>query len=380
VQSRGGPQLQSQHLRISGTQFVARDGRPFDWRGITAFRLVEMVAHGRASEADAYLRWAAAKRLTGVRVLAMAGNLFTLSPADGQRALPTLLEMAERHGLHVEVVALADTAAVHVDADAHVKAIGEICARHANALLEIANEPVHPTQAKAIHDPAYLKSLAALVPSVVPVSLGSVETGEGFASGTYVTWHAPRSGRHGWPAEIEQGAALVQKFAKPVVSDEPIGAADRASPGRRDNVPAHFRESARIARRAGVYATFHYEGGLQAKRPTRTELACLDAWLAGLSDKRGQPPFFAKKGDRRVGRTADPIAPRAAVPDYRLKVKFTVTVSSAARGVSCATTGVKRHCRTAVNAASSSCGTERRTCTSRTPPAVSSRTSAMTTP
>jgi hypothetical protein len=98
-----------------------------------------------------------------------------------------------------------------------------------------------------------------------------------------VTWHAPRSGRRGWPAEIAAGAALMKRFRKPIVNDEPIGAADTAVPGRRDNNPAHFREAAIASRRAALGATFHYESGLQGKLPTPAELACLDAWLAGLS-------------------------------------------------------------------------------------------------
>ena len=35
-----------EHLRISGTKFIKANGSVFDWRGITAFRLLEFVAHG----------------------------------------------------------------------------------------------------------------------------------------------------------------------------------------------------------------------------------------------------------------------------------------------------------------------------------------------
>jgi len=272
--------LASGHLKTSGSRFVTADGRPFDWRGVTAFRLVEMAAHGREREADAYLAWAASKKLTVVRVLAMADVLFKLSPADGLHAVPRVLDLAQKHGLHVEVVALADTASIQVDIPRHVKAIGTIAERHPNALIEIANEPGHPTQAKALHDPSYLKSLADLVPPGVPVALGSAEAGADPAAATYVTWHAPRGAN--WPAQIARGAALVAKYKKPVINDEPMGAADAAVPGRRDNDPARFRAAAVETRKAGLGATFHYEGGLHAKIPTAKELACLDAWLAGL--------------------------------------------------------------------------------------------------
>jgi len=271
-------------LSVKGRSFVSPDGRPFEWRGITAFRLVDLVARGRTRDADEYLAWAASKKLNVVRVLAMADVLFELSPVEGRRALPRLLDLAGTHGLYVEVVALADTALVPVDIRRQVEAIGEICRRHPNGLIEIANEPAHPTQANQLHDPAYVASLRALIPRDVPVSLGSVESGEGYGGGDYVTWHGPRSSD--WPARMAEGAALVRKYGKPVVNDEPMGAADEPSPGRRDSDPAHFREAAAAARRAGIGATFHYEGGLQARRPSVTEMICLDAWLGGLSAAR----------------------------------------------------------------------------------------------
>jgi len=241
---------------------------------------VEFVADAREAEADAYLKWAASKKLTVVRVLVMADMLFKLSPADGVRSLPTLLEIASRHGLYVEVVALADTAHIEIDIPAHVRAVGEICDRFGNALLEIANEPVHPTQTRALHDPAYLQQLARMLPKGLPVSLGSVGENDGYGAGDYLTWHAPRG-----PEQVRalaQGAALIRQFNKPVISDEPIGAADAAIPGRRDNSPDRFRAAARATRRAGMGATFHYEGGLQAKLPSKIELTCLNAWLGGL--------------------------------------------------------------------------------------------------
>ena len=97
----------------------------------------------------------------------------------------------------------------------------------------------------------------------------------------YATWHAPRDNKlDGWAhvLGIAQGAAYLQKFRKPVVSDEPIGAGPKYEAGRRDDAPARFRAAALLTRLAGLGATFHYEGGLQARIPEGRELECFEAW------------------------------------------------------------------------------------------------------
>src|SRR5262245_44281166 len=136
----------AQRLQIQGTRFVAPDGRDFRWRGITAFRLVDYVADGQEELAARYLEWAGRQGLTVVRVLTMMAGQFDLRPADGRRALPRVLELAAKNGLHVEVVALAGTADIPVNLQEHLGEIGKILAAHPNGVLEIANEPVHPSQ------------------------------------------------------------------------------------------------------------------------------------------------------------------------------------------------------------------------------------------
>ena len=189
---------------------------------------------------------------------------------------PGCSRLAAARGLHVEVVALVDTKDLKPDIDAHVKAVGEIASRHPNALVEIANEPAHPTQSAAVHDAGELKRLAALIPRGVPVSLGSAEEDHGYAGAGYATYHFPRSGGStpwGHVVRLADGAAFVTKWKKPVVSDEPIGAGPVSIPGRRDNDPDRFRAAALLTRMAGLGATFHYEQGLQARIPTGSNCA-----------------------------------------------------------------------------------------------------------
>jgi len=279
------------HLNIRGAAFE-KSGERFEWRGITAFRLAEMIAHGREHEAVAFLDWAARQKLTVVRVLLMAQHLFQLEPEEGRTALPRLLELAGARNLHVEAVLLADTKATDLDQQHHVKAAGEIAAAYGNALIEIANEPWHATQDVRLHDPTLVKKLAALVPATVPVALGSAERNTGYSAGRYATWHSPRaSGQEGWGhvLALADGAKLVADWGKPVISDEPIGAADALVPGRRDNEPARFGAAAALSRLAGLGATFHYEGGLQARLPTAREAAALAEWSAALDLLRDLP-------------------------------------------------------------------------------------------
>ena len=267
-------------LAVEGTQFVRPDGTRFQWRGITAFRLAELIARGREAEATAFLDWAAAQKLTVLRVLVMAHHLFQLSPAEGRAALPKLLALAEARGLYVEVVALADTAEVLVDLEEHVRAVGDAAGQYGNTLVEIANEPVHPTQHPRVHDPVTLLGLARLVPEVIPVALGA-DGGDAHAAGDYSTVHLSRdTGRAGWAhvTAIADAAALIERWKKPVVSDEPIGAGAEFQPGRRDNDPARFRAAGLLTRLTGLGATFHYENGLHARIATGRELECLQAW------------------------------------------------------------------------------------------------------
>ncbi|HEU4926061.1 MAG TPA: hypothetical protein VFT24_03375 [Vicinamibacterales bacterium] len=279
-------------LQIRGTSFVQGESS-FEWRGITAFRLLEQIARGREGEAIAYLDWAGAQKVTVVRVLTMAKHLFELNPGDGLRALPRLLALASERRLIVEVVALADTAALQPDLSQHVKAVATIAAAHPNAVVEIANEPWHPTQDPRLHDPAFVRALADLVPGQVPVALGSIEGGDGYAAaGRYATWHSPRSNdadNWGHVLALADGAALLRKWQKPVVSDEPVGAAEALIPGRRDNDPRRFAAAAAMTLLAGPGATFHYEGGLQARIPSGRELECFQAWSQGLDAMASMP-------------------------------------------------------------------------------------------
>jgi hypothetical protein len=261
--------------------FATADHRPFQWRGITAFRLLEYGARGKENDVERFLAWAEQQGLTVVRVLAMGGGFMNLSPEDGRRALPRLLEMASAHGLHVEIVSLAGTRDVPLDIDRQLEEIGRIALEHDNAVIEVANEPAHPSQMDEVHRPEVLVRLRSRVARTVPVALGLVDGLDRRSAGDYVTWHSPRDDANdGWGhvLALAQGPDLIRQWNKPVVSDEPVGAGPVYQAGRRDDSPSRFRAAALVTRLTGLGATFHYEGGLQATIPSGRELECFNAW------------------------------------------------------------------------------------------------------
>ena len=296
-------------LRADGRRLVDESGRPFVWRGITGFRAVELVATGRATAADSFFAWARAQDASVVRVLTMSANLFRLAPDAGVAALPKTLELAARHGLYVEVVGLADTASIQVDHRTHMRAVGAACAARPNCLIEIANEPRHPTQDSRVGDPAYLRELRSVVPRSVPVALGAAHGGDDesaeFAGGDYVTVHGNRADdespadpadRAGWRwvGRIAAQRALSERTGKFVVNDEP----------RRDDLTAGKHLAvALLCRVMGVGDTFHYSGGLQADVATGAELAALAARRRGWS---AIPPDFSSSS-REVGASDAPV-------------------------------------------------------------------------
>lgn len=257
------------------------DGRPFEWRGITAFRLLEQEAAGQGDAVDRYLAWVADRQLTVVRVLAMAQHLFELTPDRGLAHLEGLLRRAQAHGLRVEIVALADTASYEIDPAAHVDAVAAIAARYPNAFLEIANEPYHGTQQPRVRDDGYLMSLLGRVPPGVIASAGEAGYPRVYRQGSYATVHMSRSsGANGWGhvRDLIEGRRMLAETRRPLISDEPIGAGPGFEPGRRDDIPERFRAGAVFTRMLGLGATFHYEGGLHAAIPSGRELECFEAW------------------------------------------------------------------------------------------------------
>jgi hypothetical protein len=274
-------------VRAEGRFLVCADGRVFRWRGVTAFRLVDLVADGREAEAVKYLDWAGKADFNVVRVLATLCCWFDLPPDVGQRALPKVLALARARGMHVQVVALAGTAPHErpIDLEAQVRAIGVLAAAHDNAIVEIANEPEHNTQDKRLHDFAYVDKLATLVPAEVLTIGGSARYDHAVTPplGDLVTRHLSRLDNMWEMMQRLRGLDHVARTTgRPVLSGEPFGAGEKRVPGTREIDPDLFFTYGALCRVFELACNFHLEAGLNATQPGKLQLAAADAFIAGM--------------------------------------------------------------------------------------------------
>jgi hypothetical protein len=276
-------------VRAEGQALVCADGTVFRWNGVTAFALLDHVADGRRTEADAFMRWARATGFNLVRVLAVAHHLFKLEPADGRRHLDALFSMAAARGLYVEIVAIADSGPLMMSPSRlreQVEAVGRASAAHPNAIVEIANEHYHPTQSPALHDPEFLRELArGIPPGVLYTESAASDDAARDPQGQFITRHLSRAGTG--TQMLDRLSLLVKLGAetgKPVVSGEPIGAGERDQPGRRLANPGFFRDLARRTAAAGLAGgTFHCEDGIFARIPGPVQQLCAKAWVEGAA-------------------------------------------------------------------------------------------------
>jgi hypothetical protein len=273
-------------IRAEGRTLVCADGTLFRWRGVTAFRLADLVADGREAEAVRYLDWAHRMGFNAVRVLATLCCWFDLPPEAGQKALPKLLALAKDRGIHIQIVALAGTAPHErpIDLEAQVRAIGAIAAAHDNAVVEIANEPGHDTQDQRLDNFAYVDKLAALVPVAVLTIGGSAGVDDAVTPplGDLVTRHLSRLDDM-WEMmqRVRRLDHVAQATGRPVLSGEPFGAGEKRVPGTRETDPDLFFTYGALCRVFELSCNFHLEAGLHATLPGPVQQAAADAFVAG---------------------------------------------------------------------------------------------------
>jgi hypothetical protein len=299
-------------LRVDARRLVTVTGDVFEWRGVSAFRLIDHLADGRERDADAYLDWARDTGFNVVRVLTRLDTWADLSAADGQRLLPDLLARAAARGMYVEAVATVNSANDSYDWRGHARRVAEICAAAPNCLYEFANEPGHGTQAEELHDMARVDRLAAEATRDLPELAWTAgpswdHHADRVPTGRYIVRHLERAGPAlEQMARLRHLAELSARTGRFVVSDEPIGAdeEDGDRTGRqRVNRPEVFFAMGALCRGFALGCTFHLQDGLATVVPGPVQQASARAFIEGWKAVPAGTGEFADPGE-----PASPIA------------------------------------------------------------------------
>lgn len=234
------------------------------------------------------LDWFHSAGFNAIRVF--AGNLTWAgqTAADARERLPWLLAETKARGMYVLVSCLTDTgsgpAFDHAD---HVSKIATMCDASGNAMIEIANEPYHPTQAQEVHDYGYLRKLAALVPTSIIVALGAAAEDEELTGEDARDWSARHLDRGRDPFnEVRRIRELENVEATsgfPVVLQESTKAEDHDEPGKFEDSPWWWQTFGLLCRGFEVDVVFHSEDGLHCRELDETTKACARAFIAGVT-------------------------------------------------------------------------------------------------
>ncbi len=192
--------------------------------------------------------------------------------------LPGLLDDAQACGLHAYVSCLTETGTGY-DPPQHVSEIVARVNGRNNTLLELANEPWHPTQKDLT--PAYLQQIMRdRVPTPMAAGLGAAEDDESkdYAAGDFIPVHLSRA-RDKW--NMVRRVREMEALGGCAFNQEPIGAAEASIPGKREADPAIFYTMAALNRLFNVGGVFHSEDGLNARPLGPNQRRCAEAFLRG---------------------------------------------------------------------------------------------------
>lgn len=271
----------------------------WSYRSATMFLLFRRFLFGE--DILPQIRWLQSIGANSVRVLGMvawSGREFGPSTPGYWDALSWFVFLLAEHGLRVEFTVFADAQIIipgQHEQRLHLQRVVQQIGWSWNLLIEIANEPfkngVEPTKIFGPSDPRgcpmaygdYLFQTSQSPDGVWHATMSVLD---------YVTMHTSRDDdawsrkakdvlemRDGSGDGSEERYALWPGSDTAVSDDEPMGAAEVPSPGRRSNVPDDFFWHHAVAHLYGAGSTFHSESGLQGLAPAvgTKEQACADA-------------------------------------------------------------------------------------------------------
>lgn len=271
-------------LRIDGLVFRDEAGAVWSWRGADCFLCFARTLRGE--DVTPQFAWA---RAHGVNVLRVFGQVNWPGQEDYQRPdrrpdftakLHAFLSAAADSGLRVEYTVLTYPGALP-DMRAQLQRIYDIAVSHWNVLVEVANEPdAQGIAADAAMAGVDRRGVLSTLGYYDPKSAGRGKQAT-LRTLDYVTFHADRSSE--WVRRAKFGLDLRDGYSaapgtpsfggahRPVVGDEPTGAAERNEPGRRSANVEDFAAHFAICALYSAGCTYHFQAGLEGRAPAAGE-------------------------------------------------------------------------------------------------------------
>lgn len=195
--------------------------------------------------------------------------------------LPRYLDYLRSAGMH-GYLSYCTEAGTGYALDAHVRELEQITAGRDNVLKEVANEADHPTQGGRL-TPERVRELSQRMAGAVSYG-ATIENDESpkYAGGHFVPVHLDR-GRDKWNQvrRVREIEAMSASTGKPAINQEPIGAAEVSSPGRRESDPNVFFTMGVLNRLFEVGGIWHSENGLHAQPLEPNQRLCAEAFIRG---------------------------------------------------------------------------------------------------
>jgi len=271
-------------IHIDGLVFRDDTGAIWPYRGITAFLLYQIWLDKGAAAVSALLsNWLGACRgvpFNTVRVFGMVDSFSHWYPQEHSNYYAQLRPFADfllkQFGLRMEFVIFADSGIVMPDTnaqDVHAGRVVDALAPCENVFIEVANEPSQHSNLTGGDARAYdlylrLRNRGLLV---------ATGAGDGYYAGDIVGVHTPRDFE--WPRKAKDLLDVRTICGKPSYGDEPMGAAEVAIDGKRDNNPRNFADYAAVAQQQGAGSTFHFDNGIYGQMIQPVQASCLLAFM-----------------------------------------------------------------------------------------------------
>lgn len=269
-------------LTVKGPAF-SENGLSWRWKGCSAFVLPQR--HAVGEDINPFLDWAQENGFNILRCFAAMAIVppkvglppYVLDPDQVGRFLDVLVSRGLRCELTVgDMQILMPNLS---DQQRYFEERVRVTKNYTNLVNETCNEPFkNGVDVRAIGHFAY--NLQAS---------GDYNFDAQEALFDFITVHPERKAE--WPRTAKDGYDFYERWHRPVVMDEGVGAGEVLIPWSRSNVPSDFFDYAATAALNSAGATFHFEDGIFARLPGPVQQACAERFVAGLNAIDIEAPY-----------------------------------------------------------------------------------------